>query len=422
MIRASGASLLFAACLALAFPGCESHSVPADAGPSEPSPNASILPAPLATGPDTSHPATDAGATDAGPDAEAPPPVAAREDEALSRDTEELRDASGVTLRARFRWPDVTPPPRLPEANADALDRTRNAATFDLDITAAAAGRLNVTLASPRFVLPAGSAFRARSSSYGHLLVWPDGGRYVVVQMGALRTLLNERRADVVPLAHVAGAPRGSGQAVGFPTERTLFVAALGRLEVEQARVAAAGQGGALLCRFLLELVGVHPDSESCRPELVPVRAEYVWTDGGRLTFEALSLERSSSLELSSLRTPPLTAEHRIGEVPTPPPALLVERAQLRGIRLRAAPARRAKDAPKDGLLLANGDDLLRFALVDGVPVARLEPKNPGLLLDLLAGTYSLSARTFLGDELTPPTIVTVPGRFVSTDSTHLEP
>lgn len=423
-LRALATSILALGALAPYAAGCDARPGPPDAGPSEPSPNASILPAPLATGPDLEHAAiTDAGPTDAASDAEAAElPAPAREDTALGADIDELRDLSGVTLRARLRWPDVPLPARLPETNADALDRARNAATFDLDVTAAAAGRLRVVLAAPRFVLPPNTELRARTANYGHVLLWPDGSRYAVVQPGALRSLLNERRADVVPLAHVAGTPRGSSAAFGLPVEKLSLVTALGRVDLEQAHASAAGDGGALFCRFLVELAGVHPDSAACRADFMPVRAEYAWTDGGRLVFETTSLERVNALDAAALRTPPPTAEHLIGEVPLPPPALLVDRTQLRSLRLRPAPARPAKDAQKDGLTLASGDDVLRYALVDGLPVARLEPKSPALVLDLLAGSYALSARTFLADDVTPPVVVSVPGRFVAAEPARPEP
>ncbi|HEX5098459.1 MAG TPA: hypothetical protein VFV94_03125 [Polyangiaceae bacterium] len=410
------------ATLTLGLAACESRAVPADAGPSEPSPNASILPAPLATGPDTVRAAPDAGPTDGGVDAEVPPPSPAREDEALPTDLEELHDPSGLTLRARFRWPDVGAAGRLPEANLEALERARQASSFELDIVAAADGRLRVALPSSRFVLASGSELRARSDRYGHVLLWPDRNRYVVIQAGALRAVLNERRADVVPLAHVTGTSRGAGQALGYATERAQFTSSLGKVALEQAQVTGAGLGGALLCRLVLELGGVHPDSPACGPDLVPVRAEYTWSEGGAVVFETTALERTSVVDQSMLRTPPEGAEHRIGELPLPPTALLLERAQLRSLRLRPASVRPNKDAPKEGLLLVNGDDVLRYALVDSVPVARLEPHGTGLLVDLVAGTYAVGARTFLGDEITPSATLTVPGRLVTGEAPRGEP
>jgi hypothetical protein len=403
--------------------GCESRAVPADAGLSEPSPNASILPAPLAASPETNRAQADAGLpSDAGLDAELPAPSAAREDSPLSDDGEELHDTSGVKLKGRFRWPDVVLPARLPETNSEALERARSSATFDVEVVCAAAGRLRVGLSSSRFVLPTGSELRARTVSYGHVLVWPDAGRYVTVQPGALRALLNERRADVIPLTHATGTPRGASQALGFPAERVALATPLGHVELEQAEVAAAGAGGPLLCRLLLELAGVHPDSAACRAELVPVRAEYSWSEGARLVFETSALERVPAFEASSLKVPPEHAEHRIGEVPTPSSSLLTERNLLRSIRLKPALVRPAKDAPKDGLLLVNADDLLRYALVDGWPVARLEARGGGLLLDLLPGTYSISVRTFLGDEATPPIVTSAPGRLVTGEAPRPEP
>lgn len=413
--------LLRALVATLGLAACDARPVPPDAGPTEPSPNASILPAPLATGPDTIRSTPDAGPSDGGVDAEAPPPTPAREDEALTTDIEELHDTSGLTLRARFRWPDVAPPARLPETNLDALERARAASGFDLDIVAAAAGRLRVALATSRFVLASGSELRARSDRYGHVLLWPDRNRYVVIQAGALHAVLNERRADVVPLAHVNGTARGVGQALGYATERLHFATSLGKVTLEQAKVMGAGLGGALLCRLVLELGGVHPDSPACGPELVPVRAEYTWSEGGSVVFETTALERMSVVDVSALRTPPDGAEHRIGELPLPPTALLLERPQLRSFRLRPAAVRPAKDAPKEGLLLVNGDDLLRYALVDGVPAARLEPHGTGLLLDLVAGSYAVGARSFLGDEVTPSATVTVPGRVVTGEAPRAE-
>ncbi len=225
-----------------------------------------------------------------------------------------------------------------------------------------------------------------------------------------------------MPLAHVAGTPRGAAVAFGFPVEKLTLVTALGRVDLEQAHASAAGAGAALLCRLLVEIAGVHPDSTACRADFVPVRAEYAWTEGGRLVFEATALERATTLDAAALRSPPPTADHLIGEVPLPPPALFADRAQLRSLRFRPSAARPSKDAPKDGLVLANGDDVLRYALVDGVPVARLEAKSPPLLLDLVPGSYALSARTFLGDDLTPPVVVTAPGRFVAAEAPRPEP
>lgn len=408
--------------LALVAVGCETRPQPVDAGTNEPSPNASILPAPLSTGRESALLLADAGPTDAGPDAEALPPEMAREDQALPPDLGDAHDLSGLELKARFRWPDLGAVGRQPEANLDVIERARAAATFDVRAELAASGRLNLTLDSRRFVLPEGSEFRSRTEYYGHTLVWPDGRRYVVIQAGALRTVLNEQRADTVPLAHVKPSRTSTGKALGFPTERTALTSALGTIELEQAHLTGTGGGGPLLCRLLVELAGVHPDTPACASELVPVRAEYAWNEGGRLLFEATSLNRVAILDAARLTTPPSTAEHRIGELPSQVSPLLLERAQLRSFRLKSLPTRDVKDAPKEGLLVVNGEDLPRFLLIDGVPVLRLLPRGAGVLLELLRGTYALSTRTFLGDELDALGPISVPARLTVRDPPRTEP
>src|SRR5882724_3976791 len=112
--------------------GCNDRKTAAqrDAGPTEPSPNASILPAPLASGieptivgkadeADASHHDTNRAVADAGADAAAPEPRALREDQALAGETP--RENSGLTLSARFRWLNVAAPARVPELNADGI-------------------------------------------------------------------------------------------------------------------------------------------------------------------------------------------------------------------------------------------------------------------------------------------------------------
>ncbi|HEY3497220.1 MAG TPA: hypothetical protein VGK73_21130 [Polyangiaceae bacterium] len=408
--------------VALAALGCEARPPPPVAGATEPSPNASILPAPLATGRESILLLADAGSTDASADAEAPPPELAREDQALPPDLGEPHDPSGLELKARFRWPDLGAAARLPESNSDVIERARATSTFDVRAELAATGRLHFTLESRRFVLPEGTELRARSEYFGHALVWPDGHRYVTVQPGALRTVLNEGRADTVPLAHVKPTQTSTGKALGFPTERTTLASALGTLELEQARLAGSAGGGPLLCRLLVELAGVHPDTPACASELVPVRAEYAWNEGGRLLFEATSLNRVAILDPSRLATPPPTAEHRIGELPSQTSPVLLDRDKLRSFRLKPVPTREAKDAPKEGLLVVNGEDLPRFLLVDGVPALRLLPRGSGVLLELVRGTYALSTRTFLGDELETLGPITVPGRLTVREPPRSEP
>src|SRR5207342_84991 len=117
---------------------------PRDAGLTEPSPNASILPAPLASvadppvvgrPEDAGRSISDAGASDAA----APEPRSLREDQALP--SEIPHETGGLTLVARFRWPDAAPPVRTPELNADGVQRLQAAVGFDI-VVDLAGGRM----------------------------------------------------------------------------------------------------------------------------------------------------------------------------------------------------------------------------------------------------------------------------------------
>jgi hypothetical protein len=420
LVGSIGAFALFG-CAALA--GCENRTATVDAGAIEPSPNASILPAPLATGREAPQALgfADGGVSDAGPDAELPPPALSREDQAFPPDREEQRDPSGFSLRARFRWLDMTPPPRQPEANLDAIERARAAASFDVVVDLAAMGRLSFTLASRRFLLPEGTEFRARSDVYGHAVLWPDTDRYAVIQPGALRSVLNERRADTMPLASVKGAAHGAGRVLGYVSERTGVTTPLGTLELEQAHVPNSGAGGPLLCRLLLELAGAHPESSTCTTDLVPLRAEYAWHQAGKLAFEVSALTPVSAFEARTLRVPPASSEHRIGELPLQASPLLIERGPLRAFRFKPTAGPEARDAPRSGLLVSNGDDLPRYLLLDGVPIVQLAARAPGVLLDVVRGTYVVSTRSFLNDDVDAQVVVTAPGRLLVREGTKPE-
>jgi hypothetical protein len=403
-----------------------------DAGSSEPSPNASILPAPLASGLETAGTSkaeeADAGhrdlghaILDAGADAAPPEPHALREDQALPGETP--RESSGLTLTARFRWLNVAAPARAPELNADGVQRARDAAAFDVVIDLAG-GRMRFAFASRTFTVPAGSELHARDDLYGHALLWPNRTSYTVFTPGALRSVLSEQRADVVPLvrAHVSGLPGGSLFALS--TERAELSTPTGKLELEQARAAnplpanSAWPSGASLCHLLVELADASPTSSVCRADLVPVRAEYIWPNGEHFAFEVVRLTRRSDFDPSALAMPPAGAEFRQSELPPPPPNALLSDSELEEFRLRPAPRSERVDpnAPKTGLLLVNHSESLRYISIDGAPAARLPPGTEQLLLGLRPGKYQIAARDFFSSEEARLVTVEVPARFALGD------
>ncbi len=391
-------------------------------GPIEPSPNASILPAPLASGDvEGKTDSSDAGALrDAGSDAGAFVVVTSREDRALDDDSE-LKEAFGFNFRARWRWLDVALPSRLPEANPDAVERARNQLDFTFDVALASAGRMRLTLAADSFALPRGTEFRARVELLGHAVVWPDGDRYSVLPEGALRAALNERRADVVPLTHNKPLALGDGDVLGLPTERAQVVTPLGKLELDQTRVPGSGYAGTPLCRFLLELSGADPETPLCAAELVPVRGEYTWAEGGRAAFEIVKWSRAATLDAGTLSVPPPHATFARGELPPAGPSLMLQAAELGRFRLRAVPRNERGDKRevpqvKEGLLVVNRGELAAYLLVDGVPVLRAAPRSEDVTLPLVPGTYSVQARDFLGSVNVAPSMISVPARVVLSD------
>lgn len=381
---------------------------------SEPSPNASVLPAPLAPGPtksttrDTGHgsgdPASDAGTPE--------PPRIIREDEPLAAESE-LRAAPGLSLEARLRWLEA-PPPRSPEGNSDAINKARDKTAFELDIEASSLGRLRVVFGSRSFPFPDGTELRAREDRYGHALIWPGASAYTPLPPGTLRATLAEARVDVSTLAEPAVMLGGAGGLLGLATQKQRLETSIGRLELEQAVLPAAGASAILLCRLLLELAGVGPESAACRAESLPLRAEYVWASGGRLEFEVVKLTKRTELAVDGLATPPNTAALRQGELPGAPFVALLEERELGELHSRALspPAKPEPGAPKLGLVFQNRSDSPRYLLVDGVPVVWLRADAEWLVSGLKPGRYSVQARDFFGAEPSPARALELPARF----------
>lgn len=395
---------------------CESRRSEPPGAPSvsEPSPNASILPAPLAAGPSKAV-GREVGraAAEASSDIGVPePPRPIREDEVLLPEPE-LRSAPGLALQARLRWLEPLPP-RSPEGNADALAKARDKTAFALSIELSPLGRLRVSLVSESFPFPRGTELRAREERLGHVLIWPGSDGYTPLPPGTLRAAFGERRVDAAPLTEPTPGAPATGSLLGLSTQRVRLENSIGRLELEQGNAPGAGSGGALWCRFVVELLGVAPGSPACRSEWVPLRAEYTWTSGARLELEVTSLTRRSEIATEALLVPPSSAVPRRGELPGPPFVALLEERELAELHARAlpAPAKPDPSAPKLGLVFQNRSDLPRYLMVDGVPVVWLRADAEWLVSGLKTGRYSVQARDFFGAESAPPKVVELPARF----------
>jgi hypothetical protein len=393
----------------------ETRRSPTEPPATEPSPNASILPAPLVTDVETqSHrPAPmDAGvALDGSVDAAVVPTTRwLKEDEAVDADSAP-HEAPGVRLVARLRWLDLPPFPRMPETNTDALLKLKEALAFELAIDLSQAGRMRVRIDSDAFVLPRGSEIRSRPDRLGHLLTWDGASKYTVLPAGTLRAALNEHRPDNVPLSKPKIVAAGVGSVLGVGTERAELTTPLGRLVLDEATIPSAGTSGRLLCRLLGEFIAADPLNSLCERGQVPLKAELFTRSGGHLLFELQKLERDRPLETPLVPAP--DARFVPEDLPGTGSALVPSNERLRELRLRPLPRTEKPEsgAPKQGLIVQNRSDVLRYVLLDGVVLARVPARGELLVDALLPGKYSLITLDFLGDDPTPLRMIELPTR-----------
>lgn len=384
------------------------------------SPNARILPAPLAAASELSRPAATTLPGDAAPldsvgrtpGREPTPPAALMLDRPLGADTLGARETAGLALTAEFRWQDVPEPPAAPEVAASAIQKASQRAHLRIAIDLAAAGRMRFVLTSAAFSLPVGSELRSRISHYGHLLVWPDQTVYRNVPAGALRALFQERRLDASPLLRAkVGAPT-SGNRLGHKTVIQSVETSLGALSLEQATLPGTGSAGELLCRLMVELIGAEPSAEVCRTERLPLSAQYRWAPAGSLELVVTGLTERKDLPENGLLVPPRNARFTVGELPESPSPLIVSEEELGRIRqkpIEVTPTRSPK-TPGEGLVAENRTTLLQYLLLDGIPVAWVQPMSEVKIRGPLRGRYQISWRDFFGTNVSAPSLSVIPG------------
>lgn len=371
------------------------------------SPQASAIPAPLGNVPAVTS------AQSLAPDA-GPPPTPMRPDRALSSDSAIKDKEIGYTIQAAFRAGDPPPMTRGPEVSTQGLEaaRKKTEPRVEIELTAT---RARVVTATRGFVLPAETELRARSDRFGHIVLWPGGASYRTLSAGSLRSLLGERRFDVAPPSAVEVSPEGDGaRRLGLKTRRASVATRAAAAKFEIARVPDLGEGGALLCRMLLDLMSAPPGTALCGWEELPLHAELKWTSQGSIAFDVLSLSRRNDMPSANLLVPPPTAAYSNAPPSSPQAEVLLTNAELAALRtapidVPLAPTPPGQEPPT-GLLLHNATDMVRFAWIDGVPVAWLAPGARVELKGIQRGRYQLQWRTFLGDAIDPQQVVTVPG------------
>jgi hypothetical protein len=401
--------------------GCRAPA--ADPPDAATSPQAQAEPAPLAMVPSAASAGSPSGAEgDAGPiealrsgEALAPdsPREPSHEKEAREGGTRDAHESTGFALQAVLRTGEGPPGPRASEVNAAAIDAARRKTEGRLAVDLAA-GRARFVF-SGGFVIPASTELRARVDRYGHLLFWAGEDGYRIAPPGALRALLGERRLDVSPLSPAIVRSGGEGgHRLNVRTRRVDVTTRAAKATLEIASLGVPGEGGPLVCRFLLDLMSAAPGTSVCASDETPLHAEIHWTTRGGLSFDVTSIARRGDASLQALSTPPPAAPLVTSPPPPLPGELLLPRADIAAFRTAAvdvAPtAVRDAQAPEAGLLLVNSTDELRTVWIDGAQVAWVAPGGRLALGMLLRGRYTLQWRTFLGDGWEPPDTVVTPG------------
>lgn len=373
--------------LSLGLVACREQPAPPLVDKGEPSPNASILPAPLASTVDPPRRGEDAG-VDATSDAAPELPVHPSYDEPLPGEAALGLELLGATLQADLRWP------RGPRGNR------RSPSLLDLTIELTVTGRARIVVTTETFVLPAGTELHAQRELWGEVLLWPGGSAYRLLAPGTLRALLGEGRADALPLVSPRIEAGEAGELIGFATESVKVSTAFGTAEVERAKIPALKSGGQLVCRMLLELVGVDPESPAC-DATVPLRVSFAWAAGGSMVFEVRSLTRRQDLPESAFLMPPSGTRFE-------PQALPI------GASARVL-GKRGKLSDTEGvpLQIQNLLDTLAYVALDGTLSAWLGPSQTLPVDAGHAGRVRVAWYDFFGAPLGALDGVAAPGRVV---------
>ena len=335
----------------------------------------------------------------------------------LAKDsTRDPKELSGYEIDLVLHAGEGPPAAKGPEVNALAIEAARR--KTEARITVEASQSRARFVFSGGFVVPAGTELRARADHYGHLLFWPGEQSYRVVEPGALRALLGERRLDVAPQSPVAVLQAGDGaRRLNVRTRRVELATRAGKATLELGAVRDGGDGGGLVCRFIVDLMGGAPAGSPCGSDELPLHAEIRWSTQGTLVIDAVAVSRRTDLAVPDLAAPPPSTWFAMGPPPGSEGDVLLPRTDLAAFHTAPVdvPPAPAADGgappPESGLFLVNFGDVPRFAWIDGVAAAWVAPGGRVMLPSLLRGRYVYQWRTALGDGWEPPQTVTAPGR-----------
>lgn len=391
-------SLRALALAALLFAGCKA---PTDGVPDAmASPQASAMPAPLASPQAVASVTTPTTTPEGGP-----PPVPLRGDVALGPDTLTRETTNGYSLEAVLRPSDLAGPPKANEVNNAGIEAARKKTELRLAIDVSPS-RMRMQMLGAGWIVPADSELRSRSDHYGHVLVYPGGATYRPLAPGALRALLGERRFDVAPVT-VADITSKEGAR----TRQVSVTTRAAKATFEIGHLPELGEGGILVCRVLLDLMNASPGSTLCGDGELPLRAELRWTAHGSIQFELVNITKKTDMSIAGLLVPPSNAVYAAVPMTAAGVQAMLSMNELAALRTGPVdvppPARGGNDT---GLIIANQTDQVRMLFLDGVPIAWAAPGARDLIQGLHKGRYTAQWRTFLAETVDPPTLLVVPG------------
>ncbi len=392
----------------MALIACEPEQ-PAPLQTNERSPNAGIQPAPLAS-PKVLNTEPNAASApgrlrDALPSA-LTTPHAIREDQPVAATVAEALPPESLELKARFQWADLPATGQVRDLQHASLERIQRRTALNLAVTLSHPGGMRLRFDSAGFMFPDQSEIRARQDLLGHILVWPKGSAYRTLPLGSLRAVFLERRVDVTPLIPPNLRKLGQSRVLEHAVEEVELGTSQGKLALSMAPFPGFEASATLLCRFLVELIAADPENAVCESGNLPLRAEFHWAEGGQLAFLVEKLKRGSDAGATPFQVPPSAAHFSLGDWPPQDP-LLADTEALASLRTSNT---QAKDT---GLTVVNNTDLLRYVLIDATPVAWVLP-GASLRIRLPEGRYQIALRDFLGQNLLPARLISVPTRIVA--------
>ncbi len=338
------------------------------------------------------------------PDAGPPPPTPLRPDGTVSADTMGRDDLVGVALEASFKQRHLAVAPKAPEVSNDGIIKAGKLTALSMSIELTTLGRMKILFTSRALPFPFRSEIRSRYDRYGHFVFWPGATKVRVIAPGALRTALGEGRVDVTPLTSGVKGPSGTGKRLGEKSRLFTVEGPLGKLRVEVATMPEAGLGGPLLCRALVETMGIDPATTECKPDELPLFASFDWESGDGIDFEVTSIAKRADIPAGEALAPPPGIEVAPTGLPEAPEGIFLNREELAAFRSKPIETKpdNKPGVPGEGLVIENTHDFLLYYFVDGVPVAAVPPQASRYLLGFQKGRYTGQWRSFLGDVVSP--------------------